>query len=75
MMISTMNSLSPYLVIERKHLAEILREHGLAKSGLVDIDTAVRQARLAKADLLLQGSFDPRSGSANPDTGGVDGPL
>ena len=57
LMINTMNSLSPYLVMERKHLREILREHGLAVSGLVDIDTAVRQAQLAKADLLLLGSF------------------
>jgi TolB-like protein len=57
MMISTMHSLSPYLVIERRHLKEILQEHGLTSSGLVDVDTAVRQARLAKAELLLQGSF------------------
>jgi tetratricopeptide (TPR) repeat protein len=57
MMINTMHSLSPYLVIERKHLKDILREHGLAQSGLVDIGTAVRQAQLAKAQLLLQGSF------------------
>jgi len=57
MMINTMHSLSPYLVIERKHLKEILREHGLARTGLVDTETAVRQAQLAKAQLLLQGSF------------------
>ena len=30
LMISTMSSFSPYLVIERRHLREILREHGLA---------------------------------------------
>jgi TolB-like protein len=57
MMINTMHSLSPYLVIERKHLKEILREHGLTRSGLVDTETAVRQAQVAKAQLLLQGSF------------------
>ena len=57
MMISTMNRLSPYQVVEREHLRDILREHGLAASGLVDMDTAIRQARLAKAQLLLLGSF------------------
>src|SRR3990172_4785795 len=57
MMISTMNRISPYQVIEREHLRDILREHGLAASGLVDMDTAIRQARLAKAQLLLLGSF------------------
>ncbi len=57
MMIRTMDSLSPYLVIERKHLREILREHGLAGSGIVDVTTAVRQAQLVKAELLLLGSF------------------
>jgi len=57
MMIGTMNRLSPYRVIEREHLREILREHGLAVSGLVDMDTAIRQARIAKAELLLLGSF------------------
>ncbi|MGH9383618.1 MAG: CsgG/HfaB family protein [Vicinamibacterales bacterium] len=57
LMISTMSSVSPYLVIERKHLREILTEHGLAGSGLVDASTAVRRAQLAGAQLLLQGSF------------------
>lgn len=57
MMIGTMNRIGPYQVIERQHLRDILREHGLAASGLVDIDTALRQARLAKAELLLLGSF------------------
>ncbi len=57
MMIGAMNRISPYQVIERRHLSEILSEHGLSASGLVDVDTAVRQARLAKAELLLQGSF------------------
>ena len=57
MMIAAMHSASPYLVIERKHLSEILKEHGLATSGLVDVDTAVKRARLVKADLLLLGSF------------------
>ncbi|MFQ5656097.1 MAG: FlgO family outer membrane protein [Candidatus Methylomirabilales bacterium] len=57
MMISTMNRISPYQVIERAHLREILQEHGLVASGLVDMDTAIRQARLAKAQLLLLGSF------------------
>jgi TolB-like protein len=57
MMISVLQSDSPYLVIDRKHLREILQEHGLAQSGLVDDDTAVRQAHLTKAQLLLLGSF------------------
>jgi TolB-like protein len=57
MMIGTMNRLSPYRVVERKHLRELLREHGLAASGLIDMDTAVRRARLAKAQVLLLGSF------------------
>lgn len=57
LMVGTMSSISPYLVIERRHLREILQEHRLAASGLVDVDTAVRTARLASAQLLLQGSF------------------
>ena len=57
MMISVLQSDSPYLVIERRHLREILQEHGLAQSGLVDLDSAVRRARLTKAQLLLLGSF------------------
>ena len=57
MIIGTMNGLGPYQVIERQYLKEILREHGLATTGLVDSDTAIRQARLAKAQLLLLGSF------------------
>ena len=57
MMIGTMNRIGAYRVVERQHLRDILREHGLATSGLVDMDTAIRQARLAKAELLLLGSF------------------
>jgi TolB-like protein len=57
MMIGTMNRTGPYRVVERQYLREILREHGLAAGGLVDLDTAVRQARLARAELLLLGSF------------------
>lgn len=57
MMIATMNRLGPFQVIERAHLRDILHEHGLAASGLVDTSTAVRQARLARAHLLLLGSF------------------
>jgi len=57
MMIGTMNRLGPYRVIERHRLREILQEHGLAASGLVDIQTAVRRAGLARAQLLLLGSF------------------
>jgi TolB-like protein len=57
MMIGVLQSDSPYLVIERKHLREILQEHGLQQSGLVDIDSAVGRARLTKAQLLLLGSF------------------
>jgi TolB-like protein len=57
MMINVLHSDSRYLVIERRHLREILREHGLVQSGLLDIDTAVRQAQLSKAQFLLLGSF------------------
>ena len=57
MIIGAMNGLGPYQVIERQYLKEILREHGLAAHGLVDRDTAIRQARLAKAQLLLLGGF------------------
>ena len=57
MMISTMNRLSPYQVGEREHLRNILREHSLGASGLVDMSTAIRQARLAEAELLMLGSF------------------
>jgi hypothetical protein len=57
LMIGTMHSASPYLVVERRHLKQILDEHGLAQKGLLDIQTAVRGASLAKAQLLLQGSF------------------
>jgi hypothetical protein len=56
-MIGTMHSASPYLVVERRHLKQILDEHGLAQKGLLDFQTAVRGANLAKAQLLLQGSF------------------
>ena len=57
MMIGVLQSDGAYLVIERKRLREILQEHGLAQSGLVDIDSAVRRAQLTKAQLLLLGSF------------------
>ncbi len=57
MMIGTMNRLGPYQVVERRRLRDILKEHGLAASGLVDVQTAVRQGGLAKAQLLLLGSF------------------
>ena len=57
LMIGTMTSVSPYLVIERRHLRDILQEQRLAASGLVDVATAVRVSRLARAQLLLQGSF------------------
>ena len=62
MMIRTMNRVSLFQVIEREHLKDILREHGLAENGLVDGDTAIRLARLAKAQLLLQGSFSGGAG-------------
>lgn len=57
MMIGAMHRASPYLVVERRHLKQILIEHGLAQHGLLDINTAVRGASLAKAQLLLLGSF------------------
>jgi TolB-like protein len=60
LMIGTMGAISPYLVIERRHLREILQEQRLAASGLVDVDTAIQGARLARAQVLLQGSFVQR---------------
>jgi TolB-like protein len=57
LMIGTMASVSPYLVIERTHLREMLAEQGLASSGLLDVETAVRGAGLARAQSILQGSF------------------
>jgi TolB-like protein len=62
LMIANLGTLSPYLVIERRHLREILQEHGLAASGLIDAETAVRRAQLVKAQLLVLGSF-ARQGS------------
>ena len=60
MMIGTLSRLGPYQVVERERLRSILREHDLAESGLLDTDTAIRQARLAKAELLVLGSFARR---------------
>jgi TolB-like protein len=57
LMIGTLGSTSPYLVVERRHLREILQEQRLATSGLIDVGTAVRGARLARAELVLLGSF------------------
>jgi TolB-like protein len=57
LMIGALGSTSPYLVVERRHLKEILQEHRLSASGFVDPATAVTAAGLARAQLLLQGSF------------------
>ncbi len=57
MMITTMNRLGPYRVLNRQRLKEILAEHQLLMGGFADMDTAFRQARLAKAQLLLVGNF------------------
>lgn len=57
MMITAMNRLSPYEIIDREHLKETLKEHGLVSSGLVDTELGIKQARLAKAQLLLLGNF------------------
>ncbi len=57
LMTTTINRASSYQLIDREHLKEILREEGLVSSGLVDETTAIRQAHLAKAQLLLLGNF------------------
>jgi tetratricopeptide (TPR) repeat protein len=56
MMIRTLGQTGSYLVLERRHLQELLREHDLGVVGITD-EEAVRRARLARADLLLLGSF------------------
>lgn len=56
-MITLMSRVSPYQIIEREHLREILKEHGLARTGLIDTGAAIEQARLVKAQLLLLGNF------------------
>ncbi len=63
MMISTMSRIGPYRIIERGHLREILREHGLSKSGLFDEEAAFNQGRLAKAQFLLLGHFAIQQGN------------
>jgi TolB-like protein len=56
-MITTMNRLSRFQIVDRRHLVELLREHGLANGGLLDLDAGVDRARLAGAELLLLGNF------------------
>ena len=63
MMITTMNRLGPFQVVDRRHLKELLREHGLATSGAVDVDTGVQQAQLAGAQILLLGNFVHEEGA------------
>ena len=60
MVITALNHLAPYEVIQRRRLAEILREHRLAASGTVDTGAAIRRAQIAKADMLVLGNFVPR---------------
>ncbi|MCD4780034.1 MAG: CsgG/HfaB family protein [Candidatus Omnitrophica bacterium] len=57
MMITMLSRLSPYQVIGREHLVEVLKEHKMLTSGFVDEQTAFKQGRLAKAQLLLLGTF------------------
>jgi len=57
MMITTMNRMSPYRVLNREHLREILQEHRLRSSGLTNLESALQQAQIVKAELLLMGSF------------------
>ena len=57
MMITTMNRLSPYTLLNREDLNEILKEHNLISTGFIDEETAIQQARLAKAQYLLLGNF------------------
>ena len=57
MMITAMNRLGPYEVVERERLQQLLREHDLITAGVVEIDAGMKQARLAKAELLLMGNF------------------
>ena len=46
MMITTMNRLSPYTLLNREDLNEILKEHNLISTGFIDEETAIQQARL-----------------------------
>jgi hypothetical protein len=60
LMIETMSSISPYLVIERRHLREILEEQRLAATGLVDADRAVGLIRFRGH--LPKGGYDVPNG-------------
>jgi TolB-like protein len=60
LMIRTLGRSGSHRVLERRRLREILREHALEAQGITEGE-AVRRARLARADLVLLGSF-ARSG-------------
>ena len=62
MMITTMNRVSLFQIVDRTRLMEILQTHGAGTSGPVDVDTEFRQARLVKAQFLLVGNYALRSG-------------
>ncbi len=57
MLIVALAQRGDHQLIEREHLRAVLEEHELAARGLVDPETALRQARVLRADLLLTGSF------------------
>ena len=57
MMITVMSRAGAYEVVDRAHLVATLREHGLLETGLVDEASALKQAQLVKAQLLLMGQF------------------
>ena len=60
MLMSGLNRVGPFQVVGRERLREILREHRLTGSTALDRGSAVRRARLAKAELLVVGSFAVR---------------
>ncbi len=57
LLIVTLAERSEFEVLEREHLHAVLEEHELIVRGIVDPDTAARQARILRADVLLAGSF------------------
>jgi len=52
-----------YRIVDRARLLSVLGEHALARSKLVDPDTAVRAGRLAAADAILVGRAYRRGAS------------
>ena len=57
MMITTLDRVSPFVLVERERLRELLAEHRLSATGLVDPETTVEGGRLARAQLVLLGNY------------------